>query len=339
MKVDRYKNSLLASLAYLIVLIAGLKAGSTLIVPLLMAFFWFLLFLPLVNKLRSFGIPDLLTTMIVFGITLIIVLLVGTFLLTSGQDLVANLPAYQEKFHELTPKIVGFFERFGISLQKSDAIGLLDPAKIINYTAVFLKSMGDVMTNGFLTLLVVMFLFLESSLLSNKVLYLAKKEDAKEKIRLFLHNVNLYILTKTATSAVTGLIVWGMLAFFKLDYALLFGMLAFFLNFIPNIGSIIAAFPALILALLQLNLFETMIIATGYIIINVIIGNFIEPKIMGKGVGLSTLVVFISMVFWGWIFGPVGMFLSVPLTVVIKIACDNSKELHWVSVVLSNKIS
>jgi len=338
MNRDRYNNTLLASLAYLIVLIAGLKAGSSLIVPLLMAFFWFLLFLPLVNKLRSFGLHDLLTTIIVFSITLIIVLLVGTFLVTSGQDLVANLPAYQEKFHELTPKITGFFERFGIPLQKSDAIGLLDPTKIMNFTADFLKGMGNIMTNGFLTLLVVMFLFLESSLFSKKVFYLAKNENTKEKIQLFLHDVNIYFLTKTVTSAVTGLIVWGMLAFFKLDYALLFGVLAFFLNYIPNIGSIIAALPALLIALLQLNLIETIIIAAGYIIINTLIGNLIEPKIMGKGVGLSTFIVFVSMAFWGWIFGPVGMFLSVPLTVVIKIAFDNSKEWHWVSVMLSDDI-
>lgn len=338
MKIDTHKNSLLASLAYLIILIAGLKAGSNLIVPLLMASFWFLLFLPLVNKLRSFKVPDLITTTIVFGITLIIVIFVGTFLVTSAQELISNLPAYQEKFYELTPKIVAFFERFGIPLQKNDATGLLDPGKIINFTAVFLKAMGDIMTNGFLTLIVVMFLFLESSLLSKKIFYLAKNENAKEKIQLFLHNVNIYILTKTATSAVTGLLVWAMLAFFKLDYALLLGLLAFFLNYIPNIGSLIAAFPALLLALLQLQPIETIMIAIGYIIINNLIGNFIEPKIMGKGVGLSTLVVFISMVFWGWVFGPVGMFLSVPLTVVVKIACDNSKELYWLSVMLSDKI-
>jgi len=199
--------------------------------------------------------------------------------------------------------------------------------------------MGNIMTNGFLTLLVVMFLFLESSLFSKKVFYLAKDEKTKEKIQLFLHGVNIYFLTKTVTSAATGLIVWGMLSFFKLDYALLFGVLAFFLNYIPNIGSIIAALPALLIALLQLNLIETIIIAAGYIIINTLIGNLIEPKIMGKGVGLSTFIVFVSMVFWGWIFGPVGMFLSVPLTVVIKIAFDNSKEWHWVSVVLSDEIS
>jgi len=338
MKVDKYNNSLLASLAYLVILIAGLKVGSNIIVPLLMAFFWFLIFLPLVNKLRSFGMPDLLTTIIVFGITLIIVLIIGIFLLTSGQDLVANLPTYQEEFYELTHKIVGFFEKFGISLQKSDAASLLDPSKIINFAAVFLKGMGEVMTNGFLTLLVVMFLFLESSLFSKKLLYLVKNEDTNEKIQLFLHNVNTYFLTKTVTSAATGLLVWGILSFFKLDYALLFGVLAFFLNYIPNIGSIIAALPALLMALIQLSLMETMIIAAGYIIINTLIGNIIEPKIMGKGAGLSTLVVFLSMVFWGWILGPVGMFLSVPLTIVIKIACDDRKEWHWVSVMLSDDI-
>lgn len=337
MKVDKYNNSLLASLAYLVILIAGLKAGSSIIVPLLMAFFWFLLFLPLVNKLRSFGMPDLLTTIVVFGITLIIVIVVGTFLITSGQDLVANLPMYQEKYHELIPKIAGFFERFGISLQKSHIINLFDPIKIINYMAIFLKSMGDIMTNGLLTLLVVLFLFLESSLLSKKVLYLIKGEDLKEKIELFLHNVNIYFVTKTLTSASVGLLVWAMLAFFGLDYALLFGLLAFLLNFVPNIGSIMASLPALLMALLQLSMIETMVIAVGYTFINLIIG-FIEPKIMGDGVGLSTLVVFVSMVFWGWIFGPVGMFLSVPLTIVIKIACDNNKELHWVSVVLSDNI-
>jgi len=338
MKIDRYNNSFLASFAYLIIIIAGLKIGSSLIVPLLMAFFWFLLFLPLVNKLRKFGISDLFTTIIVFGITLIIILFMGAFLLSSAQDLISNLPSYQEKFYELTPKIVGFFEKFGISLQKSDALSLFDPTKIISYTAVFFKGMGDIMTNSFVILLVVMFMFLESSLFSKKLFYLVKEEDKKEKIKLFMHNVNTYFITKTLTSALVGLLVWGMLVFFKLDYALLFGFLAFFLNFVPNIGSIIASLPALLLAVVELGVVETIILAIGYVIINVSIGSFLEPKVMGKSVGLSTFIVFISMLFWGWIFGPVGMFLSIPLTIVIKIAFDNSKELHWISVMLSDDI-
>jgi len=338
MKVDKYNHSLLASMAYLVILIAGLKAGSSIIVPLLMAFFFFLLFLPLINKLRSFGVPDLITTIIVFGITLLIVIILGTFLITSGQDIIANLPAYQEKYHELIPKITGFFERFGLSLEESHIINLFDPIKIINYTTLFLKEMGSVMTNGLLTLLVVMFLFLESALFSRKIFYLTKTEESKKKIQLFIHNVNTYFLTKTATSIATGVLVFLMLLFFKLDYALLFGLLAFFLNYIPNIGSLIASLPALFIALVQLTPLESSFIALGYIVINNLIGNFIEPKILGKGLGLSTLVVFLSMVFWGWVLGPVGMFLSVPLTIVIKVACDNSKEWHWLSVVLSDSV-
>lgn len=339
MKVDKYNNSLLASLAYAIIIIAGLKAGSSIIVPLLMALFWFLLFLPLVYKLRSFGISDIFTTIIAFGITLIIVVIIGTFFMASSQDLVNNLPEYQEKYYELIPKVSGFFKKFGISLQESYMVNLFDPIKIINYLAIFIKSMGSIMTNGLLTLLMVMFLFLESSLFSKKVLYFTEGGDKQKSIQQFLRDVNIYFLAKTATSAATGLIVWSMLSFFDLDYALLLGMLAFFLNYIPNIGSIIAALPALIMALLQLNLMDTMLIAVGYIIINMIIGNFIEPKIMGKGAGLSAFVVFVSMVFWGWLFGPVGMFLSVPLTIIIKMASDNSKNWQWISVILTDNIT
>jgi len=338
MKVDKYNNSILASMAYLVILIAGLKSGSNLIVPLLMAFFWFLLFLPLINKLRSFGMLDIFTTIIVFAITLGIVVIMGTFLVVSGQDIIANLPVYQERYYELLPKIAVFFEKFGITMGKSHIENLFDPIQIINYMAIFLKEMGGIMTNGLLTLFIVLFLFLESSLLSQKVLYLAKRKDAKEKIELFLHNVNTYFLTKTAISVLTGLLIYAILAFVGLDNAPLFGFLAFLLNYIPNIGSIMAAIPAILVSLLQLTIMETVFIAAGYILVNSVIGNILEPKLLSRGVGLSTLVVFLSMVFWGWVFGPVGMFLSVPLTTVIKIGCDDSRNWKWVSVLLGDKI-
>jgi len=338
MKVEKYNNSLLASIAYLFVVIAGLKAGSNLVVPLLMAFFWFLLFLPLVNKLRSFGMRDIFITIIVFGITLVIIVIMGTFLVTSGQDIIADLPAYQERYYELLPKITALFERFGIATEKSYIENLFDPIKIINYAAVFLKEMGGIMTDGILTLFIVLFLFLESSLLSEKVIYLAKREDEKEKIELFLHNVNTYFLIKTAVSVFTGLLIYAILAFFGLDYAPLFGFLAFLLNYIPNIGSIMAAIPAILVSLLQLTMLETVFIAAGYILVNSVIGNILEPKLLSRGVELSTLVVFLSMVFWGWVFGPVGMFLSVPLTIVVKMGCEYSQNWKWVSVLLGDKI-
>jgi len=338
MKVDKYNNSLLASLAYLIIIIAGLKAGSSIIVPLLMAFFWFLLFLPLVNKLRSLGMPDLITTVVVFGITLFIVMIVGTFLISSGQDLVANLPMYQEKYHELIPKIAGFFERFGLSLEKNHIIDFFDPMKIIDYTARFLKNMGSIMTNGFMTLIIVMFLFLESSMLTKKMFFLLQTEESKKNVMSFIKNINTYFSIKTLTSALTGIIIYGILAFFDLEYASLFGFIAFLLNYIPSIGSILAAIPAILISLLQLTFVDTVFITIGYLVVNNLIGNLLEPRLLSNGVGISTLFIFLSMVFWGWVLGPVGMFLSVPLTIILKMACMYSQKWKWVSVILDDRI-
>ena len=119
------------------------------------------------------------------------------------------------------------------------------------------------------------------------------------------------------------------------DYPVLWGLLAFFFNFVPNIGSVIAAVPAIVLAMIQTDLLTTLLTAIGYLVINVIVGNFLEPKIMGKGLGLSTLVVFLSLVFWGWVLGPVGMLLSVPLTMIVKISLENFEQTRWMAILLS----
>jgi predicted PurR-regulated permease PerM len=111
-------------------------------------------------------------------------------------------------------------------------------------------------------------------------------------------------------------------------------MLAFALNYVPNIGSIIAALPPVLLAIIQVGFFKAMIIAAGFVVINVVIGSVIEPRFMGRGLGLSTLVVFLSLLFWGWVLGPVGMLLSVPLTITAKIALDSREESRWIAVLL-----
>jgi predicted PurR-regulated permease PerM len=127
-----------------------------------------------------------------------------------------------------------------------------------------------------------------------------------------------------------------MLLVLGVDFALLWGVAAFLLNYIPNIGSLIAAIPPILLALVQFGVGKTLIVAAGYLVVNIVVGSIIEPRVMGRGLGLSTLIVFISLVFWGWVFGPVGMFLSVPLTMVVKIALDSQEETRWIAVMLSN---
>jgi len=107
------------------------------------------------------------------------------------------------------------------------------------------------------------------------------------------------------------------------------------MNFVPYIGSIIAAIPAVTLALLDAGPVIALSVAAGFVAVNIVVGNVLEPRYMGKGLGLSTLVVFLSLLFWGWIFGPVGMFLSTPLTMIVKIALENDPRSRWISVLLS----
>ena len=115
---------------------------------------------------------------------------------------------------------------------------------------------------------------------------------------------------------------------------MLWGLLAFLLNYVPNIGSVIAAVPAVLFAAVQLGPGAALWAAAGYLVMNVAVGSILEPRFMGRGLGLSALVVFLSLVFWGWVLGPVGMFLSVPLTMMIKIALDSHPDTHWIAVLL-----
>jgi predicted PurR-regulated permease PerM len=154
------------------------------------------------------------------------------------------------------------------------------------------------------------------------------------RFEFFINNVNHYMFIKTLVSLVTGLLVTVMVTILGVDLPLLWGLLAFALNFVPNIGSVIAGLPPVLLTLVQLGPLRALLVAIGYVVINLLIGSVLEPRFLGRGLGLSTLVVFLSLLFWGWLLGPVGMLLSVPLTMTAKIALDSREDTRWLAVLL-----
>lgn len=160
--------------------------------------------------------------------------------------------------------------------------------------------------------------------------------EAFDNLAKVADNIKKYLAIKTAFSLVTGILVMSLLVILKVKYPIVWGLLAFLLNFVPAIGSIIAAIPATLLAFLQLGPSTALITALGFLVINIVIGNLIEPRLMGQRLGLSTLVVFLSLVFWGWVLGPMGMLLSVPLTMTIKIALESYKETRSFSLLLGS---
>jgi len=193
------------------------------------------------------------------------------------------------------------------------------------------------LSNTFVVVLILMFMLLEATGLPTKIRVATGSPDADlQRFTKAAREVQKYLGLKTAISAVTGLLIGTWVALLGLDFALTWGFLAFLLNFIPNIGSIIAAIPAVLLALVQLGLAEAVLVAAGFLVVNVVLGNVVEPQLMGRTLGMSTLVVFLSLVFWGWLWGPVGMFLSVPLTMILKIGMENSRDLKPIAVLLDS---
>ena len=181
----------------------------------------------------------------------------------------------------------------------------------------------------------VVFILLEASSLPHKIHAALDRPGASlAGFERFVENVQRYMAIKSVVSLMTGVIIATGLWLIGVDYPLLWGVLAFLLNYVPNIGSIIAAVPAVLLAFVQLGALAALLSTMLYVAVNMLIGNMVEPRFMGRGLGLSTLVVFLSLVFWGWVLGPVGMLLSVPLTITVKIALESSSESHWLAVLL-----
>jgi predicted PurR-regulated permease PerM len=188
--------------------------------------------------------------------------------------------------------------------------------------------------------MIVIFILIEASSFPVKLhTIFGDEKNTLENFDEFIHTVKQYMAIKSWMSLATGIAVFILLVVIGVNYAVLWGLLAFFLNYVPNIGSIIAAIPAVLLALIQLGFVESVIVAAGFVIINLLVGNVIEPRFMGRGLGLSTLVVFLSLIFWGWVLGPVGMLLSVPLTMTAKIALDSREETRWIATLLGPEIS
>ncbi len=321
------------SVIAIIAVIYGMQAARVILVPFLVAVFIAVLCTPITRFLERLRIPTGLAVTIVIVLIIGIMTLVGTFVGGSLADFNDRLPFYQMRLDEIFADAAALL---GPDVSVEGMVELVEPGAAMGLAANLLNGLQGLLANFFLIVFAVIFMLLESSTLPGKMqLVLGASSGNPAYFKRFTSSVQRYLGIKTLTSLVTGLAVSLLTAAFGLDFPLLWGLLAFLLNYVPNIGSLIAAIPAVLLALIQFGGFQAVLIAAGYFAINISIGGVIEPRVMGRGLGLSTLIVFLSLVFWGWIFGPVGMLLSVPLTMTAKIALESSDRTASIALLLS----
>jgi len=327
----------LLTVACFVIIIAGMHYASSILVPFFLSLFIAQICTPFLFWMQGKRIPKALAVVVIFtaiaGIGWLLLVFVGSSL----NGFSKALPAYQEGLAAKTASLVSWLENHGVEISSQLVLDYFNPQRAMNMIAVTLSGLRSVLTNFLLIMLTVFFILLEASGFPQKLrAALDNPDESLARISIITESVNRFLLIKTMFSLLTGILIWVWLLILGVDFPLLWGLLAFLLNYVPTIGSLLAAIPAVLLALIQLGWSSALFTCLGYLVVNVCIGNIIEPRFMGHGLGLSTLVVFLSLIFWGWVLGPVGMLLSVPLTMTVKIALESDEESRWLGIMLGS---
>jgi AI-2 transport protein TqsA len=324
-------------LAAFVIVVAGMKAASTIVVPILAAVFVAVVSLPPTAALVRFGVRRWLATLTVFFVVMLLGLGTAAIVASTATSFAGELPAYQEMLQVKIYEGVDWMQEKGVNITRQQVDDVLDPGLLFPFLQRTLTSFVGLLQDTTFVLLTVIFILMELTAIPSKVRAIAPPGNGDETLDRWRHvlgDLSGYLVVKTATSAVTGLLAGLGCWFFGLPYAIVLGLIAFVLNYVPSLGSIIASVPAIIVALVLQGFGTAAGVAILYLVINVSIGSLTEPRIMGRRMGLSPLVVFLSLVFWGFILGPVGMFLSVPLTMIVKILLEGTEDLRWVAIIL-----
>jgi len=333
-----YKTIL--TISGLIIIFAGLKTADKIVVPFFLSMFIALVSFPLLKFFQSKKINTPVSVSLVLLTIISVSLSIAALIGTSLNSFRKSLPYYKEKITNELDGLASSLEKYNINIDSNFLYEYIDPNFLMQSVANTLSAFGNVLTNYFLILFIVMFTLLEAAGFSNKIKIAFKNsEKSISNFHTFSENMNKYLSIKTIVSMITGLLIYILLLIVGIDHAVMWGLVAFFLNYIPNIGSIIASIPAIIIAIIQFNFFYAVIVALLYLVVNIVMGSIIEPKYLGKELGISTLIIFLSLIFWGWLLGPVGMLLSVPLTMIMKIALESNNDTKWIAIMLSRNIN
>jgi predicted PurR-regulated permease PerM len=325
--------------AGIFIIIGGIKVTSHIILPLLLAIFISLMLLQPVHWLQAKKVPKNLAIILVLILFMALFYVLGDLLGSSLSHFSDNLPAYKMKLMEIVDANKDTFKKFGIDLNDGKTFNA-KPGAIMNFLLLGLDQAKQFIAEFFLIMLLTLFFLFELDSFPVKFNAMFNRIGSKKasiNLNKIILKLRRYLGIKSITSFATGLLIYLFLMIMGVKYAILWGMIAFLLNYIPNIGSLIAAIPAVIFAGIQLGGGALLYTGIVYLLVNFIIGSLLEPRIMGKGMGLSTAVILISLMFWGWLFGPIGMFLSVPLTMVLKVFLEANEDSRYFAILIGTE--
>lgn len=326
------------SLACVVVILAGLKAAASVIVPFLLAIFIAVIVSPAVLYIQKLGFGRIFSFLIVSVCVFAVLAFFGDIVFKAISGFSSQLPEFYTKFRVILDEFINKLNSYGFIQIDSEFMGI-DQSVVVNKTTALLKATSSFVSMSIFIFILVAFILFETSVIEEKVEYFARHNpNAGHFARNFIFNLKKYLLIKSVSSLVTGLLIGFGLFILGVPYAALWGILAFILNYIPTFGSIAAAIPTLFITIVTMDATTAVWVLGIYLFINITIGNIIEPRFMGEGLGISTIIVLASLLLWGFVFGLGGLFLAVPLTMSIQIALMSNSKTKFLAIILSNKV-
>lgn len=326
--------------ACIVILGWGLRAAAPILLPFSLALFLAILSLPILRALQNRGIPGVVAVLITLLVDLAVLGVIVLLGIQSVAEFQERLPRYAARLQSLVGLWLDTLQDRGVPMEDvyrtQDWISV---GSVVDFVGSTLQRMAFFLGNAFLVVLVMLFMLSEATVFPAKFRsILGDERGDMGRFAQIIGEVQEYLLIKTLISLATGVTIGAFAWIMGLDFPVLLGLIGFILNYVPTIGSILAAIPALLLAMIQFEgVGPPVAVALAYLGINVVFGNLVEPSLMGRRLGLSTLVVILSLVFWAWLWGPVGALLAVPLTMVVKIGLEHTDDLRWMAVLLDKE--
>jgi len=323
--------------AAVVIVVAGLSAAQVVLLPLFMSLFLAVLCMPPMSWLRRRGLPSWAATLIVITAASAAVLGVAVVIGGTIQRFHQELPFYRTRLDGIVQSGLAYISSFGFELSAEELSAKINTGAVMELAGATAGSLVSAFSSLVIVLLLTAFLLLELAGLPGK-LRRALGDPAADLTGLSnaARQVQRYLAIKTVMSMLNAALAIGICAALGIEFPLLWGLLAFLFNYVPNIGSFLSAIPPVLLALVQYGPARAALAASLYLVLDFLSGYVLEPRIMGRRLGLSPFVVIVALLFWGWLWGPVGVLLAVPITSVMKILLEHSEDLRWAAVLLDS---
>ncbi len=319
MKTQPKLVSLLISLASVVLIVAGLKEMAGLLTPILLSLFLVLITYPILAWLRGRGLPGWLAYIVVLLSVVVIGACGVLFLVTSINELIALLPTYSSQIETQVNGLWQWLTEQGVTLDDVRSLSWFQPERILRLSLSLTATLLGTLSNTGLTLLIFIYMLATAPSFSTRLKKgLKVNSPTLHRLEEFAHSTSSYLMIKGWLGALTALVQMLLMWILGLDFAVLWGVLSFAFNFVPNIGFYIALIPPLLIAIIELGWLKAVLFAIAYVVINNFFDMVIAPRYLAKGLDLSVLVTFLSVIIWSWILGPIGAFLALPLTIMVK---------------------